>query len=203
MAANLSPIERLTRDKSVLEQWLAGYTLKETAVNLGLSRSAVEMARKSIIANGAASLKEGSEEVVVSHVIRLREIQAECRRAYDRSKLPAVKSKTKRVPIVDGAQAAGAAAMLHQENSVEGRDGNPAYLLAELKAMDDERRVLGIAVDKVALTSPDGKRPYDPQEDERVRRGMAELMGAAVRRQLAAHTINTTAVPVEEAGGGG
>lgn len=202
MAANLSPIERLTRDKAVLEQWLAGYTLKETAKILGLSRSAVEMARKSIVANGAASLKEGSEEVVVSHVIRLREIQAECRKAYERSKLPAVKSKTKRVPIVDGAQAAGAAAMLHQENSVEGRDGNPAYLLAELKAMDDERRVLGIAVDKLALTSPDGKRPYDPQEDERIRRGMAELMGTAVRRQLAAsNTIDTTAVAVDDAAG--
>lgn len=202
MASNhLTPIERLTRHKAVLDRWLEGYTIRETAADLHLSRKAVENARKAIKHEGADALREGSAEVVVAHVMRLRDIQAECRKAFERSKQPGVKTKRRRVPVIEGTgTSAHAATMLHEESSIEGRDGNVAYLVAEMRAMEDERRVLGIQVDKVALTSPDGQRAYDPDDEEKVRRTMAELMATAVRRQLAAadpNIIDTTAVKAD------
>jgi hypothetical protein len=150
---------RLARRAAVWELRCNGLTQQEIADHVGASQSTVGNDLDWCHREVTDDIVEDVWRVKAEQLSRLELVFAEAMRAWYESKEDAIEfsSKAKPLPASSGQSGAGAVQPVEQNTRVIGQTGDPRYLSAAMKALADQREILGLDSPlKLAHTDPSG-----------------------------------------------
>lgn len=194
-AARLRRAERDQRIVSLLRDGLSTFDVAGILASEGtpITRSMVSRIRMKHERALMQETKRDVEHMRYRLIEQYRKARRELWAAWERSQRPKAKSKRKSIPMpaAEGSNRVVDQTILN-ENTVEGRDGNPAFLVALMKAIEGEAVLLGLQ-----------NEPIQPGEDTltdsaaKLQRA-AEIIQLAQSRRLAALTPAQGVIDVGE-----
>jgi hypothetical protein len=165
---------------------LKSYTVSRIAASLAISTATVKRELRDLQAEWRANAAESIEIHRERELQRLELIEREAFAEWERSKKDYSKEVTERLKMPGkGEDTEGfetEAKVVKRETG--GRLGDPRLLEIVIRAQDARRKLLGLdAPTKVAPTTPDGTKPYQPEKmsDTELDARIEELIAKSAR----------------------